>query len=88
MGNITVYVIRSTATGKRYVGITNCLERRLAEHRSRNSKAGQLLGDFELLHTEVFQNYKEARKREKFLKSGRGRRWLDELYGTRPADGG
>ncbi|MBW1919224.1 MAG: GIY-YIG nuclease family protein [Deltaproteobacteria bacterium] len=75
---ITVYVLRGTA-GKRYIGITNNLYRRLREHRLKKSKAGHLLGDFSLVHTEKFADYKIAREREKFLKSGRGRRWLDEL---------
>jgi len=37
------------------------------------------LGDFFVLHTETFSDYKSAREREKFLKSGQGRKWLDKL---------
>lgn len=47
---IYVYVIEGVDTGKRYVGITNNLERRLTEHRSKQSKGGQIIGDFTLLH--------------------------------------
>jgi putative endonuclease len=68
------------ATGKRYVGIINNLERRLSEHRSGKTKGSQVIGEFELLHTEHFKDYTEARKREKFLKSGVGRKWLKEAY--------
>jgi putative endonuclease len=75
---VTLYVLKGIS-GKRYVGITNDLPRRIIEHRSRNSKAGQLLKDFIVLHTEEFPNYQTARKKEKFLKSGQGRKWLDEL---------
>ena len=83
---IYVYVIEGVDTGKRYVGITNNLERRLTEHRSKQSKGGQIIGDFTLLHLEKSHNYKTARQREKFLKSGQGRKWLTELYSrTRPA---
>jgi len=32
-----------------------------------------------MLHTETFSDYKSAREREKFLKSGKGRKWLDKL---------
>jgi len=77
---ITVYVLKGE-TGKRYVGITNDLPRRLSEHCSRRSKAGQLLGEFTVLHTETVPDYKTARVREKFLKSGQGRKWLDALQG-------
>ncbi len=75
---ITVYVLKGE-TGKRYVGITNNLARRLQEHRSGKTKASQLLDEFIILHEEAFPDYNSARGREKFLKSGQGRKWLDEL---------
>ena len=75
---ITVYVLKGEA-GKRYVGITNDLSRRLNEHRCRYSKAGQIIGKFTVIHTESFTDHKSARLREKFLKSGQGRKWLDKL---------
>jgi predicted GIY-YIG superfamily endonuclease len=55
---ITVYVLKNKA-GKRYVGITNDLSRRLREHRSKRTKSGQLLKDFFVLHTEKFPDYKK-----------------------------
>ena len=85
---VTVYVLKATS-GKRYVGITRTLERRLKEHRSGATKGGQILGEFSLLHTEQYADYRSAREREKFLKSGAGRQWLDQLEArTRPASGG
>jgi len=75
---IKVYVLKSKA-GKRYVGITNDLSRRLREHGLKKTKSGQLLKDFFVLHIEEFADYKKARIREKFLKSGQGRKWLDTL---------
>jgi putative endonuclease len=76
-------------TGMRYIGITNNLPRRLKEHHHHNSKGGQLLGDFFVLHKETFNDYTSARKREKFLKSGQGRKWLNELEAlSEPARGG
>ncbi|MCD4797155.1 MAG: GIY-YIG nuclease family protein [Candidatus Cloacimonetes bacterium] len=73
---ITVYVLKGK---KRYIGITNNLERRVAEHRRKSSKGSQIIGDFKLMYKEEFPNYKKAREQEKYLKSGRGRQWLDEL---------
>jgi len=85
---ITVYVLQGE-TGRRYVGITNDIERRLAEHRSRDTSARRLLGRMRLLHTEELPNHAQARVREKFLKSGQGRKWLDEHFlRTGPAGGG
>jgi putative endonuclease len=82
---VMLYVLKGKG-GKRYVGITNNLSRRLREHRMKATKGGQLLGDFIVLCTEEFPDYKTARERERFLKSGQGRKWLDEFEsGTRPA---
>ena len=47
---LTVYVLEGEK--KRYVGITNNLDRRLAEHRSGSTKGGQIIGQFRLLHAE------------------------------------
>ncbi len=54
---VFLYVIRSRASSKRYVGVTNDLKRRLKEHASRRTKGGQVLGDFELVLVEEFQSY-------------------------------
>ena len=75
---ITLYVLKGK-NGKRYVGITNDLTRRLREHRSNTSKGSQIIGEFVILHTEKYADHKSARKREKFLKSGQGREWLNEF---------
>ena len=84
---VIVYVLQGK--NKRYVGITNNLARRLAEHRAGHTKGGQITGQFKLLHTEEFPNYIAAREREKFLKSGKGREFLNHLCtGTGSACGG
>jgi putative endonuclease len=73
---IVVYVLQGAENGKRYVGITNCLSRRIQEHRNKKTKGGQQLRDFSVIHTETLPDYVTARKREKYLKSGAGREWL------------
>jgi len=75
---VTVYVLQGKE--KRYVGITNNLTRRLAEHRAVHTKGAQIVGQFRLLHKEKYPDYKSARRREKFLKSGIGREFLKRLY--------
>ena len=70
---VTVYVLKGK-TGKRYVGITNNLSRRLKEHQSYKTKGSELLGDFFVLYTETLPDYNSARIKEKFLKSGQGRK--------------
>jgi len=76
---MTILYVLKGKSGKRYVGITNNLPRRIYEHRFKKSKGSQILDDFFLLLTEEFPDYEAARKREKFLKSGQGRKWLDEF---------
>ena len=85
---VTLYIIRGISTGKNYVGITNTVERRLAGHRSGRTKGGQIIGTFELIHTEEFDDYLSAREREVFLKSGKGRNWIKSNLVTRRARAG
>jgi hypothetical protein len=48
-----------------------------------------MLDEFFVLYKETFSDYKSARRKEKFMKSGQGRRWLDELeIESEPARGG
>ncbi|MDP7026142.1 MAG: GIY-YIG nuclease family protein [Candidatus Marinimicrobia bacterium] len=83
---ITVYILSSKVNAVRYIGITNNISRRLKEHRSTGSTVERLLGTFDLIYKEEYFDYKSARKREKFLKSGKGREWMNEHFkdGTRP----
>ncbi|MFQ6605907.1 MAG: GIY-YIG nuclease family protein [Fidelibacterota bacterium] len=78
---VLVYVLQSKSKSRRYVGITNDLNRRLQEHRSEKSTVHRLLGDFDLLLTEEYPDHKSARTREKFLKSGKGREYLNKFIG-------
>ncbi|WFB36942.1 GIY-YIG nuclease family protein [Kiritimatiellota bacterium B12222] len=77
---ITIYVLEGLSTERRYVGITNHLSRRLEEHQAKKTKGGQLLGEFKVLYTEHAEDYKSARVREKWLKSGQGREWLLDQF--------
>ena len=63
---IILYVLKGK-NGKRYVGITNDLERRIIEHRLKKTKAGQHLDYFDEFYTNNHPDYKSARKRENFL---------------------
>ena len=76
---ITIYVIKSQQHKFRYVGITNNLARRLKDHNHGKNKSTNLYSPYILIHSEEYENYKKAREREKFLKSGQGRIFLDKL---------
>jgi len=75
-----VYILKLSGKKKRfYVGVTANLERRLGEHRL--SKVISTRGLFEkLLYVEVIDNKNKAWKREKYLKSGKGREWVKNNY--------
>lgn len=76
---IYIYVIESKIRKFRYVGITNNTERRLKEHNTGKNKSTAFYKPFDLKLKEDYSDYKEARIREKFLKSGQGRKLLDSL---------
>ena len=74
-----VYVLRSLKTDRRYVGLTNDLERRIKEHNNGKGKSTKGFLPWKLVYSEKFENRIEARKREKYLKSGIGRAYLDKI---------
>ncbi len=76
---VILYVIKSIGKKFRYVGITNNLIRRLEQHNNGYNKQTKYYKPFELIITEEFIDYKGARKREIFLKSGVGRKFLDQI---------
>jgi putative endonuclease len=80
-----VYVLVSATTGKRYIGQTDDLERRLSEHNNPTHNVRKYTsrhaGLWRLVHSEGFSTRPEAMRHEKFLKSGAGRAWLDREIG-------
>ena len=74
-----VYVLRSLKNNKRYIGQTSKdVFKRLSEHNRRCNKWTRENGPFRLIRFEEYSLRSEAIKREHFLKSGQGRKWLDE----------
>jgi putative endonuclease len=75
----TVYVLESLRNGKRYVGFTSkTAEQRLAEHNRGCNKWTKENKPFKVIYREFFDNKKDARQHEKFLKSGQGRKLLKD----------
>lgn len=80
----TVYVLKSLRNSKRYVGYTGkSAEKRLMEHNSGASKFTRLNKPFVLIYNETYEEKTEAIKREKFLKTGKGREFLDKVLSHR-----
>lgn len=74
-----VYALKSTLKNYIYVGITTDLERRISQHNSGKEKTTRFYAPFTLIYTEPCFNRQEARKRERYLKSGAGKEYLKSL---------
>ncbi len=75
-----IYVIESLKTGKRYTGFIGKMpEERLKEHNAGFTIWTRKNKPFKIIYSEVFETEKLARKREKYLKSGKGRKFIDSL---------
>ena len=74
-----VYAIKSISRNYIYVGMTNNIERRLVQHNNGQNKSTKAYKPFVLILTEELANSSEARKRERYLKSGVGKEYLKTL---------
>lgn len=71
-----VYIITSDRYGKIYVGLTNDLRRRFAQHNSGRVFSTKPYRPFILIYYEAHHDKNDAAKREQFLKSGWGKNWI------------
>ena len=74
-----VYVLFSEKLNKRYIGSTHDVNNRLREHNTGKSKFTKTGIPWKLIYQESYQTNLEARRRELFLKSGVGRKLLDQI---------
>ena len=70
------YVLESLKDGNRYIGYTNNLRKRLEEHKKRLSFAAKFRLPFRLIYFEGCLNSEDAKRREDYLKTTQGRRFL------------
>ena len=75
----TVYVLKSEKDSKRYIGFTENLDRRLFDHANGLVKSTRNRRPLVLIYKEEFTDKMEAQLREKFLKSGQGRAFLNRI---------
>ncbi|HSL88737.1 MAG TPA: GIY-YIG nuclease family protein [Ignavibacteriaceae bacterium] len=74
-----VYALSSLLRNYIYVGQTDNIERRFIEHNNGKNKTTRPYRPFKLIYTEEFTSRKEAREKEKYLKSGSGKEFLKRL---------
>jgi putative endonuclease len=71
-----VYVLRSESDSGFYIGFSTNLRARLRQHQDGKSFATKSRGPWKLIYYEAYTEREDAEGREKFLKSGAGRRFL------------
>ena len=76
----TVYVLHSVTYNKIYIGFSSNPDARLAAHNAENGKGyTHSFRPWKVIYTEQFLTKAEAQKREKQLKSAKGREFVWEL---------
>ncbi len=79
-----VYELKSLKNRKRYIGSADLApEERLKKHNYGSNKFTKRNRPFVLIYKEKYADKTEARKRENFLKSGVGRKYLDGILKNR-----
>jgi len=71
-----VYLLISKKIGKWYIGSTKDLRKRILNHNLGKNKSTKYGVPWKVIYSEISLNKKDARAREKYLKSGMGRRYL------------
>lgn len=71
-----VYVLQSEKDYKWYTGCTDDLQKRFKEHNGGYVSSTKGRGPFQLLYYEASLDKHDAFAREKYLKSGMGKRYL------------
>lgn len=82
----SVYAIYNRGNKKIYIGQTGNLERRVAEHNRKrgNHFTSKVLGKWELLYNEECGSRTDAIRRERQLKSFKGREFIKKLINNIP----
>ena len=71
-----VYVLKSLKDGQHYIGYTNNLRTRVKEHEKRKNFSTKSRLPFRLIYYEACLSEKDAKRREGYLKTTQGRRFL------------
>ncbi len=80
MEEFVVYILFSEDYGKTYVGFTSNLIERFKSHNYLSKKGYKIkFRPWQVIYVEFFTTKSEALKREKLLKSGKGREFIKEI---------
>jgi len=73
------YVLKSQKDGLLYIGFSTNLKRRLQEHKTGGSKSTKGRLPFKLLYYEAHTSEDDARRREKYFKTDKGKSSLKQM---------
>lgn len=74
-----LYILVNLKGSKTYVGITDDIDRRIKDHNEGKSKFTSTFGPWKLMYSEEIESYNKARKRERYFKSGAGRKKIKQI---------
>ena len=75
-----VYVLKSLKNNRRYVGFTSKnLDVRLSEHNEGKNSYTRNNRPYKLIYSELFSEKQSASQRERYFKSGNGRKFLNKI---------
>ena len=82
---VTVYVLSNSVNSERYVGMALDCQSRLLEHNLGKNRYTKVFKQWVIIYSEQCESWESGRKREKYLKSAAGKRWLQKhLSGSLP----
>lgn len=78
----TVYVLENQDDKSWYIGQTDNLKRRIQEYNSKQGGRTTKIksGEWKLIYAEAYIDKRDALGREKFLKDGSGRKYLNKQF--------
>ncbi len=74
-----VYILQGKKKNFIYVGLTTNLRRRFAEHNNREELSTKHYAPFNLIFYEAYRNKKDAQRRERYLKTTKGKTTLRSM---------
>jgi putative endonuclease len=78
----SVYVLYSEKFHRTYVGQTNDIDERIKRHNKGLVNSTKPFKPWNVIYTEKYQTRSDAMRREKWLKSGKGRAFVKNLIAS------
>ena len=74
-----VYILESLNRNFIYVGFTTDLRKRFLEHNNKEELSTKHYAPFNLIHYEAYKNKKDAKRREEYFKTTKGKTTLKTM---------